>query len=281
MGNNNSEKKAFVSMGKRVVIIGAAVLAIGMTTVAAAQDKGYFSQFFGGTPISLEVNKQDQAVIKSGIKMKVEESLSGGKSSLIIVSFEKEDGTTFTEGAAASSLELDVKRGASYLVEQKLTEDGKKLIAMFDIDTVSSLEGKSITVKADSIVATDTGEIIANGPFKTSFKAYDRSDKHDISVALKQQDEDVVLNTIYVSAIGVGFEGERIDGQSSYLPTIAPTVKVLTTDGQNIELFASSTSTTDVGFKWQYSLNEKGNRMFLDKSAIKSITINEQTINLD
>jgi hypothetical protein len=130
-------------------------------------------------------------------------------------------------------------------------------------------------------VNDETGETIANGPFKNKFTAQDRSNKVDIDLTLKQQNEEVELKTLYVSAIGLGIEGTRTDGQSSYLPAINPIVKVMTNDDQIIELSTGSTSTTDIGFKWQYSLDSEGNRMFLDKSIIKSIMINDQIINID
>ncbi|MBP2242616.1 hypothetical protein J2Z40_003193 [Cytobacillus eiseniae] len=280
MDKNKSGKKAFMSMRKRV-ITGVAILVIGTsTTVAASQDTGYFNEFFGGGTNGFVKDTHDQEVVQSGIKMKIEESLSAGKSALTTVSFEKEDGTGFPEGALVSNLELDVKHGASYMVEQQLTEDHKKIIVMFDIDTLSSLEGKGITIKADAIVNDETDKVIANGPFKNKFTAKDRSDKTDIDLTLKQQNEEVVLKTIYVSAIGIGIEGERMDGQSSYLPEISPIVKVMTKDNQIIELSTSSTSSTDNGFKWQYSLDSEGNRIFLDKSAIKNIMINNHKISI-
>lgn len=278
MEKNKSGKKGFMKMRKGVVAA-VAIFVIGTsTTVVASQNTGYFNQFFEGITNNFVKDTHDQVVVQSGIKMKIEESVSGGKSSLIIVSFEREDETRFPEGTAISNLELDVKHGASYMVEQKLTEDRKKIIAMFDIDTLSSLEGKSITIKADAIVNDETNTIIAHGPYKNKFTAHDRSDKTDIDLTLKQQNEEVILKTIYVSAIGIGIEGERIDGQSNYLPETSPIVKVMMKDDQIIELITSSTSTTDVGFKWQYSLDQEGNRIFLDKSKIKNIMINNQII---
>jgi hypothetical protein len=281
MGKNKTGRKVFSDMGKRIMA-GAAIIVIGTsTTVAASQEKGYFSEFFGGVTNSFVKDTENQMVVKSGIKMRIEESLSGGKSSLIIVSFENVDGTDFPEGAAISNLELDVRHGASYMVEQKLTEDRKKMIAVFDVDTSNSLEGKSIRINADDIVNGNTGEVIADGPFKNKFTAHDRSDKIDVDLTLKQQNEEVELQTLYVSAVGLGIEGSRKDGQTEYLPTISPKVMVMTSDDRIIELSIGSTSTTDIGFKWQYSLDPEGNRVFLNKSSIKSIIINDQIINID
>lgn len=276
MDKKKTGKKAFMNMRKGIVT-GVAIMVIGTsTTVLASQDTGYINELFGGVK-----NKHDQVVVESGVKMKIEESLSGGKSSLIIVSFEKEDKTKFPEGATIENLELDIKHGASYMVEQQLTEDRKQIIGTFDVDTFSTLEGKSVTIKAEAIVNTDTDEIIANGPFKNKFTAHDRSKKIDINVMLKQQKEEVVLKALNVSAVGIEIEGERIDGQESYLPEISPIVKVITDDNQIIELSNGSTSTTDIGFKWMYSLDSNGNRMFLDKSTIKSIMVNNQVMSID
>ncbi|MCH1627170.1 hypothetical protein [Fredinandcohnia quinoae] len=267
---------------RKSMITGVVLLIIGTsTTVVASQNTGYVSEFFGGITNSFVKDTHDQVVVESGIKMKIEESVSGGKSSLIVASFEKEDETIFPEGASISNLELDVKHGASYMIQQQLTEDRKKIIVMFDIDALSNLEGKSVTIRAGAIVSDETGEILASGPFKNKFIAHDRSNKTDIDLTLKQQNEEVILETVYVSPIGIGIEGKRIDGKSSYLPEISPIVKVMTTDNQIIELSTSSTSTTDIGFKWQYSQDPIGNRIFLDMSTIKNIMINNQIIKLD
>lgn len=281
MDKKKTGKKAFMNMRKGIVT-GVAIMVIATsTTVLASQDTGYVNELFGGITNGFVKDKHDQVVIESGIKMKIEESLSGGKSSLIMVSFEKEDKTKFPEGAAIANLELDVKHGASYMVEQQLTEDRKQIIGTFDIDTFSSLEGKSVTIKAKAIVNTDTDEIVANGPFQNKFTVHDRSYKTDIDLMLKQQKEEVVLKTLNVSAIGIEIEGERKDGQASYLPEISPIVKVTTDDNQIIELSIDSTSTTDIGFKWKYSLDSDGNRIFLDQSTIKSIMVNNQIISID
>ena len=267
---------------KQRVVAGVAIMVIGAsTTVVASQDTGYVNKLFGGITNSFVKDTHDQVVINSGIKMKIEESLSGGKSSLIIVSFEKEDETIFPKGAAIANLELDVRNGASYMVEQELTEDRKKIIGIFDIDTFSNLEGKSVTIKADAIVDNKTDQIIVNGPFKNKFTAHDHSTKTDIDITLKQQEEEVALKTLNISAIGIEIEGERIDGQESYLPKISPIVKVMTDDNEIVELSAGSTSTTDIGFKWRYSLDSDGNHMFLDHSTIKNIMINNQIISID
>ncbi len=281
MNKNKSGKKNLMNM-KRKIITGVSLLVIGTsTTVAASQHTDYFNDFFGGMANSFVKETHDQVVVEAGIKMKIVESVSGEKSSLVFVSFEKEDGTGFPDGAAISDLELDMKQDVSYMVEQRLTEDRKKIIALFDIDTASSLEGKSVTVKAGAIVDDVTGEVLAGGPIKNKFTAHDRSDRYDIDLTLTQQNEKVGLKTIYVSAIGIEIEGERLDDQTSYLPEIAPVVKVITNDNQMMELSVGSTSTTDVGFKWQYSLDGKGKRVFLDKAEIKKIMINDQIITVD
>lgn len=281
LNKRKSGKKALMNL-RRKIGLGVALLVIATsTTVVASQESGYFNEFFGGITNSLVKDVHDQVVVKSGVKMKVEESVSGGKSSLVIVSFEKEDGTAFPEGTSIENLEIDVKKGASFMVEQQLIEERKKIIAMFDIDTLSSLEGKNVTIKADAIIHNHTEKIIAKGPFKTKFTVFDRSDKTNIDLTLKQENEEVALKMIYVSALGIGIEGERIDGNSSYLPAISPTIKVMTNDNQVIDLSTGSTSTTDIGFKWQYSLDHEGNRIFLDKSLIQSIMINDQIIEID
>lgn len=279
MSKNKAGKGSFKNM-KRGMLTAAAVLVIGTsTTVSAAQNTDYFKMFFSVKEMSSKTI--DQVTIVSGIKMKVEESMSGGKSAIIIASFEKTDGSIFPKDAAIPTLELDVKNGASYMVDQRVTEDGRKLIAMFDVDASSSLNGEKVTVRADAITNGETDEIVAEGPFKHTFIVQDHSNRMDIDLTIKQQNEAAVLKTVYVSPIGIGVEGKRVDGKTDFLPEHAPIVKVIAKDNTIIELNTSSTSTTDIGFKWQYSLDQDGNRVFLEKSKIKAIMINDQLISLN
>ncbi|WP_102273440.1 hypothetical protein [Cytobacillus massiliigabonensis] len=279
MNKDKAGKKPLKNM-KRGMLAAAAVLVIGTsTTVAAAQNTDYFKMFFSVKEMGSQIT--DQVTIVSGIKMKVEESMSGGKSAIIIASFEKEDGSLFPKDAAIATLELDLKNGASYMVDQQVTEDGKKLIAMFDVDSTSSLAGEKVTLRADAIINGETDEIVEEGPFKHTFKVQDHSNRMDIDLTMKQQNEEVALKTVYVSAIGIGLEGKRVDGKTDFLPEHAPIVKAIAKDNTIIELKSSSTSTTDIGFKWQYSLDQDGNRVFLEKSKIKAIMINDQLMNVN
>ncbi|MED3571050.1 hypothetical protein [Cytobacillus praedii] len=280
MDKNKTGKWSFNNM-KRGIGIAAAVLAIGTsTTVVAAQNTDYFRMFFDGNVMN-SAAEIDQVTIERGIKMKVEESIIGGKSAIIIASFERENGAVFPEEAVIDTLELDLKNGASYMVEQRVSEDGKKLIAMFDVDASSSLDGEKVTIKADAIMNGETDEKVAEGPFKHTFKVKDHSDRLTIDLTTKLKNENTALKTVYISPLGVGVEGERTDGNTSYLPENTPSVRVITKDDNIVDLQASSTSTTDIGFKWQYSLDQNGNRVFLDSANIKQIMINDQVVNVD
>ena len=108
MDKNKTGKWSFNNM-KRGMGIAAAVLAIGAsTTVVAAQNTDYFKMFFDGNVMN-SAAAIDQVTIEQGIKMKVEESIIGGKSAIIIASFERENGAVFPEEAVIDTLELDLK----------------------------------------------------------------------------------------------------------------------------------------------------------------------------
>lgn len=266
---------------KKGLVVAAALLVIGTSTsVLAAQNTDYISMFFNNKGASSLANNttNNQVAIQSGIKMKIEDSISGGKSSIIIVSFEKADGSTFPKDAFILNLEVETKKDVSYMVEQRVTEDGKKLIAMFDVDTTISLDGEKVTVKADAIVEEKTNETIAKGPFTNKFIAQENAKNINVDLTISNQKEELALKQVYVSTIGIGIEGKRLDGNTEYLPKKNPKVKVITKDDKVIELSLSSTSTTDLGFKFQYSLDQDGDRIFLDKNNIKTIEIDNQSV---
>ncbi|MNH28778.1 hypothetical protein D3C79_889680 [compost metagenome] len=123
------------------------------------------------------------------------------------------------------------------MVEQRVTEDGRKIIAMFDVDTPSSLKGKKVTIKADAVVNSITGAVIAKGPFHNTFTAQESSTSYNIGVdqTLSQQQEKLSVQTINFSTIGIGIEGKRLDGHSDQLPKYNPKISISTSDGNETE----------------------------------------------
>lgn len=284
--NNKHASKKTTKNAKKKWVVGTAVIAITVmamgTSALASSEKDYFEVFFNG---NAEMSGQsntliNQSRVMDGIKTTVEESIIGGNSAIIIVSFEKDDGTAFPQDAVIATPELKWAKDASYMVEQRVTEDSKKIIAMFDVDTPSSLNGKSVTIKADAVVNTNTGAVIVEGPFHNTFTAQESSTSRNIEVdqMLIQQQEELSLQNINISAIGISIEGNRLDNQTEQLPRYNPNVSVTTSDGKVIELHSGSTSTTDRGFKWNYNLDQEGNKVFLNTETVLSISIDDNII---
>ena len=78
------------SLFKKSLLAASTVFVFGAVT-AAAQSSNNFTMFFGEEAAGVVENKPtiQEAKIVSGIEMEVEESIIGGKSAIILVSFEK------------------------------------------------------------------------------------------------------------------------------------------------------------------------------------------------
>ncbi|HIW33093.1 MAG TPA: DUF4179 domain-containing protein [Candidatus Paenibacillus intestinavium] len=280
MQKNQTGKTSMKSF-KRGMVVAIALLTVG-TTAYAAPNAENFKMFFGKKANVAEQSKSviNETQVVDGIKMTVEESIIGGNSAIIMATFEKEDGSTFPQDAVIQAPELKWSKDASYMVEQHITEDGQKIITMFDVDTAKSIDGHKVTITADAIVHAQTEDIISKGPFKNVFIAQESSKSHveEMDMRLLLQAEELELHDVTISALGIGIEGKRINGNVDELPQNSPNIFLTTTDGMVIELHLGSTSTTDIGFSWNYNLDRNGNRIFLDVETIKSITIENEII---
>jgi len=268
---------------KRSLLAVSTVFVIGATTVSA-QSSDHLSMFFEHGESGILENQHSSHISKvvSGIEMEIEETIIGGKSALIIVSFKKEDGTAFSDDIKVSTLELDWKQDVSYMVEQQMTEDRKKLITIFDIDTTKNIDGEKIKIMADHLVNRQTDKVIANGPFHLSFEAIESNTSRNIdtNINLTALNEKLTLHTINISANGIGVEGTSKIGQTDELPKYIPVLKVTTLDNTTFELTSSSTSTTESGFKWQYNIDKNGERQLLNSENIKSVMIDGHIIDV-
>lgn len=280
-GNKTTKKERNKWVVGTAVVATISLMAMG-TSALASSDRDVFKGFFNGNnEITAEsATLIHQSNVMAGIKTTVEESIIGGNSAIIIVSFENEDGTAFPQDAAMAALEINWAKDASYMVEQRVTEDGKKIIAMFDVDTPSSLKGKKVTIQADAVVNNITGAIIAKGPFQNTFTAQESSTSYTIGVdqTLSQQQEKLSVQAVNFSTIGIGIEGKRLDGHSDQLPKYNPKISISTSDGNETELYLGSTSTSDRGFEWHYNIDKEGKKVFLDAALITSISIDGHII---
>ena len=276
--NGNKTKK---NSGKRLILgvtalMAAGIMAVG-TTALASSEKENFSIFFNGNTEISEGSSTliHQSNVMAGIKVTIEESIVGGNSAIIIASFENEDGTAFPQDAALAKPELVWKNDASYMVEQRMTADGKKIIVMFDIDTPSSLHGKKVTIKADAVVNSNTDTVIVKGPLKHKFTAQENSTSYNIAIdqTLSQQQEMLSIHNMTISPIGIGIQGDWLAGEGDQLPKYNPKVSIMTSDGKTTDLYVGSTSTIDQGFQWKYNLDQDGNKIFLDTATIISVSI--------
>ncbi|WP_405106606.1 hypothetical protein MHH28_25215 [Paenibacillus sp. FSL K6-1217] len=282
--NNNQKVR---QPAKKKWALGAAIVAtISLTAMGtsalASPDHGFFKLFTGGNAGITEgaVTAIHQSTVQAGIVATVEQSIIGGNSALIVVSFAKEDGTLFPKKAVIPALELHGDKDVNYMVEQRVTADGKKIIAMFDVETPASLNGKKLTVKADAIEDNDTRAILVKGPFKNSFTAEESNSSYNIAIdhTLSHQQEQLSIQAGNISAIGVALEGKRVTGPTDQLPEYSPQVSVTTKDGQKTVLYLGSTSTTDRGFEWHYNLDKDGQRVFLDAAEVTSLSVDGHII---
>jgi hypothetical protein len=279
------EKKKMKKSMKKSLIIAAAVLAIG-GTVFATEYLDNFKMFYGE---KAAVTSKDKIVINreqtiSGIKMTVQEGVIGDKSAIIMVAFQKEDGTAFSEDTRVKTLEFlgEKQQSFGYMVGQQVTPDGLRLIGNFEIATMESLNGQQVVIRADEIYEESTQESIVKGPWQTTFKvdAAHGVHKKAINLQIKQEKEELKLNQISVSALGVELEGERLDEYKDKLPDYTPVVEVTTTDNKTITLRVSSTNETDEGFKWLYNMDTNNNIIFIDEQEVDSIRIDGEIINI-
>lgn len=279
------EKKKMKNNVKKTAIIAAAVVAIG-GTVFAAEYFDNFKLFYGD---KTNITSEDKTAINneqiaSGVKMTVQEGIIGDKSAIIMVTFENEDGTAFSQDARVKTLDFQGEKEQSfgYMVAQQVTADGAKLIGSFEIDTMDSLNGQNVIIQADEIYEENSEKTIVKGPWKSTFKvsADNSVHKNPIDIQIEQQEEILSLYQVSISALGIEILGERLDAQKDRLPEYTPIVKVMTTDGKTIELRVSSTSEIERGFKWQYNMDINNNFIFVDDQNVQSIAIDGEVIDI-
>lgn len=268
-------KNRKVKKYKASIIIAAAMIMILSTTAFASQYMDSLKQFFGQ---SASIADDERSPIQgtdtvSGVTMNVEEGVYVGNSGYLVVSFTKEDNTPFPMGASVPLLELKTEHSVNYMVGQQLLDDNKKLVGVFEIDSMNDLNGLQAQVTANRITSEDNTQTV-EGPWDVQFTiSPGKQREQSLNLTIDEGEEALSLSTISVSSIGIAIEGKRTDGDLDNLPEYTPEVKVITTDGSELMLHASSTSTTNSGFQWLFNLDNKNNLVFLGDMDIKSISI--------
>ena len=282
--NRNTLKntKRLTNFNKAMVAI-VATLALSVTVFAAEYFDGFKLLYGEKANISSEDRKSvDKTTTVSGVKMTIKESVVSDKGAIIILTLEKEDGTTFSKEAIIKTLDIKEHKDLSYVVNQKITKDGKKLIANFEIDSSKQLKGKKITVLADEIIDTQTLDSIVKGPWKLSFRisVEAKTAEKNLNVTVGYGNETLELNKVNVSTLGVSFDGIKANRDIEKLPEYQPKVKITTTEGNSIELKQGSANEIKNGFRFTYDLDSELNKVFLDISTIGSITVDDNIINI-
>jgi len=280
--STSKNTKRRVGFRKAMVLV-AATLTLS-ATVFASEYFDTFKFFYGGKAnIALEDRESvDKTITASGIKMTIRESVVSDKGAIIMLTFEKEDGTALPKEAIIKTLDIKEHKNLAYMVNQKITEDGKKLIANFEIDSSEKLEGKKITVLADEIINTQTLHSIVKGPWKTSFRISGKakSVEKKLNVTVGNGNEKLQFNNINVSTLGVSFDGIKANGDIERLPDYQPKVTIITTEGNSIELKQGSANEIKNGFRFIYNLDSEFNKTFLDLSTIKNIIVDDNIISI-
>ncbi len=268
---------------KKVIAVVAATLALSGTVLAADYFDGF--KFFYGEKTNIAIEDKEfvnETITAEGIKMTISESVVSDRGAIIILTIEKEDGTALPKEASIKNLSIKEHENLGYMVIQKVTEDGKKLIANFEIDSSEKLEGKKITFLADEIINNETNERIAKGPWNISFKVLGKAAAVEkiLNITVEHGNEKLQLNKMNVSTLGVSFDGIKTTGDIEKLPDYQPKVKIITTEGKSFELTQGSANEIHTGFRMMYDLDLEFNKVFLDISTIKTITVDDIMISI-
>lgn len=283
-GRSALKNKGRVKGVRKAIAALVAAMAIGGTAFAAEYFDGF--KFFYGEKANIATEDRgviNKTVTGSGIKMTINESIVSDKGAIIMLTFEKEDGTVLPKETVVQALDIKENKKISYMTNQKVSEDGKRLLANFEIDSSEKLEGKSLTVTADEVVNTQTGESIAKGPWQISLKisAKAKTVAKSLDLTLGNESERLILNKINVSALGVSFDGIKDDGNVATLPNYEPSVKVITVDGNSFELKCGSANEINNGFRLMYDLDLEYNKLFLDLSNIRTVVVDGNAISIN
>lgn len=284
IGSSTLRGKRRIKGFRKAIAALVAAMAIGGTAFAAEYFDGF--KFLYGEKANIATEDRDainKTVTVSGIKMTINESVVSDKGAIIMLAFEKEDGTILPKETVAQTLDIKENKKLSYMKKQKVSEDRKRLLANFEIDSSEKLEGKSLTVTADEVINTQTGESIAKGPWQISLKvsAKAKTVAKALDLTLGNDSERLILNKINVSALGVSFDGIKADENVETLPNYEPTVKVITVDSTSFELKRGSANEIENGFRLTYDLDSESNKTFLDLSNVKSVVVDGNMISIN
>lgn len=158
-----SKKKSGLRIKKRIWIpLVAALTAIGISVVAVSNNP-VLSELIGDKfgMVQEEAQVVGKSVVKRGIIFTVEEAVIDSSSGFIALSFAKEDGTPFEEGTMPKRISINPKNPTSmgWGYESILSEDGKKIFCLIDINMSKNLYGQEIEIIAEGLVSLEHGQV--------------------------------------------------------------------------------------------------------------------------
>lgn len=176
---------------KRVIIpLVAAALLMGITVVAVGSSETLM-QIFGEAFPMIQSESQDigKSMTVDGMTFTAEGAVIDNKSGLFVVSFIKEDGTSFEEGTEVEDIRLEMEKrgGMGSSRETKLSEDGKKLVCVIDMSGDRKLYGQDITLRAKSPGKWLSGEEKTEANL---YEAYKQSELNRVEQATRQNNKE-------------------------------------------------------------------------------------------
>lgn len=147
IGNKKVLKKMFIPLVAALTLIGVSAMAI--------KSNDTLRELFGeALPfIQSELQEISKSVTEGGVTFTAESAAIENKAGLFILSFTKEDGSSFEEGTVVRDLVPNAQKhgGMGWSKQTTMTEEGKKLVYIVDLSADKNLYGQKITYTAKDL----------------------------------------------------------------------------------------------------------------------------------
>lgn len=205
MDEKQRRKRRRIGRKKCIIVpLIATLIAVGMTVVVV-NNTSILGEMLekNFNIIENQTQKIGQSTSQGGIVLTVEEAIIDHSSGFIVLSFMKEDGTPFEPGTIAKDLHIQVEKptswGASYT--PTLSEDGKRLLYLVDMNMRANLYGQKMIATAGSIGKEETNKM----PIAIDLKeAYEKAQQTDepLGLVLTETLPELVLDDITLTHDG-------------------------------------------------------------------------------